>query len=322
MVIGRAVTSRTVGYADGAVWLNTNATANTGTESYVDGVADHPVTTIAAAITIADALGLKRIRIANGSAVELSGTIANKSLVGRNWTLDLSDEAITGAYIEGATISGISSGTDAEFVDCHFTGTATVGGGDYFRCGFGVVTFTMLASSSYNFVGCFDDDPDTATSPIFVFAASAVVGARNWRGAFQANAMATGNKLTLDGAGRLAIGSTSEGGAITLRGFFPPVTGGGGLHTEAEFVAHGGSPITQTSRFDTSNVADAALDEVIEGTLTMRQALRVYLAALAGKSAGGGTTTITFQNLAGDDDRITATVDADGNRSAVTLDVT
>lgn len=262
MVIGRAVTSRTVGYADGAVWLNTTATTNIGTESYVDGVADHPVTTIAAAITIADALGLKRIRIANGSAVELSGTIAAKSLVGKNWTLDLSDEAITGAYIEGATISGVSSGVGAEFVDCHFTGTATVGGGDYFRCGFGVVTFTMLASSSYNFVACFDDDPDTATSPIFVFAASAVVGARNWRGAFQANAMATGNKLTLDGAGRLVIGSTSEGGAITLRGFFPPVTGGENLHSQAEFEVHSGVPITQTSRFSTDNTIAANMTQI------------------------------------------------------------
>ncbi len=108
----------------------------------------------------------------------------------------------------------------------HFAGTATVGGGDYFRCGFGVVTFTMLASSDYNFVACFDDDPDTATSPIFVFAASAVVGARNYRGAFQASAMASTNKLTLDGAGRLVLTDTSEGGAITVRGFFQPVNGG------------------------------------------------------------------------------------------------
>ena len=256
LVVGRTSTSRTVGYADGAVWLNTNATANIGTESYVDGVADHPVTTIAAAITLADALGLKRIRIANGSAVTLTGTIAAKSLVGKNWTLALAGQAITGAYIEGATISGTSSGTGAEFVDCHFTSTQTVGGGDYFRCGFGVTTFTMLASSSYNFIACFDDDPDTATSPIFVFAASAVVGARNWRGAFQVNSMASTNKLTIDGAGRLVISDTSEGGAITMRGFYPPAVAGTGLHSAAEFVVHGGS-ITQTSRFGTDNTISA-----------------------------------------------------------------
>ena len=150
---------------------------------------------------MATALGLSRFRILNGETVTLTGACAAKSLIGKNWNLALAGQSISGTYIEGATISGISSGTGAEFVDCHFTGTATVGGGDYFRCGFGVVTFTMLASSTYNMVGCFDDDPDTATSPIFVFAASAIVGARNYRGAFQASAMASTNKLTLDGAG-------------------------------------------------------------------------------------------------------------------------
>ena len=194
-------------------------------------------------------------------------------------------------------------------------------------------------------MACFDDDPDTATSPIFVFAASAVVGARNYRGAFQASAMASTNKLTLDGAGRLVLTDTSEGGAITVRGFFPPVTGGAGLHTAAEFVAHGGT-ITDTNRYgedqDVANVTgavatvtamandaitaaalnadavDAILDDVIEGSLTMRQALRIILAALAGKSNGGGTATIKFRNLADDGDSITATVDAGGNRTAIT----
>lgn len=67
---------------------------------------------------------------------------------------------------------------------------------------------------------------------------------------------------------------------------------------------------------------DAILDEAVEGAYTLRQALRIMLASLAGKATGGGTATITFRNLADDKDRIVATVDVDGNRSAVVLDVT
>lgn len=67
---------------------------------------------------------------------------------------------------------------------------------------------------------------------------------------------------------------------------------------------------------------DAILDDVVEGTLTWRQIIRIYLAALAGKSAGGGTTTLTFRDNADAKARITATVDADGNRTAMTLDGT
>lgn len=67
---------------------------------------------------------------------------------------------------------------------------------------------------------------------------------------------------------------------------------------------------------------DAIIDEVVEGTLTLRQAVRIYLAALGGKSSGGGTNTLTFRDNADSKARITATVDSDGNRTAVTLDGT
>jgi hypothetical protein len=67
---------------------------------------------------------------------------------------------------------------------------------------------------------------------------------------------------------------------------------------------------------------DAILDDVVEGTLTMRQMLRLFMSALAGKSAGGGTVTLTFRDNADAKARITATVDANGNRTAMTLDGT
>jgi hypothetical protein len=75
-------------------------------------------------------------------------------------------------------------------------------------------------------------------------------------------------------------------------------------------------------RWDTLTAAavDAIHDEVVEGTLTLRQLMKVFLAVLAGKSAGGGTLTITFRDNADSKNRISATVDANGNRSDVTID--
>jgi hypothetical protein len=66
---------------------------------------------------------------------------------------------------------------------------------------------------------------------------------------------------------------------------------------------------------------DAILDEVVVGTYTMRQLLAVMGAALAGKVTGGGTTAITFRGINDASDVIVATVDANGNRSAVTVTV-
>lgn len=69
-----------------------------------------------------------------------------------------------------------------------------------------------------------------------------------------------------------------------------------------------------------ADAVDEILDEVVEGTLTLRQCIRIFLSALAGKSTGGGTTTVTFRDNADGKARITATVTADGNRTAMTLD--
>ena len=66
---------------------------------------------------------------------------------------------------------------------------------------------------------------------------------------------------------------------------------------------------------------DAILDEAVVGTYTMRQLLAVMASALAGKVSGGGTSTITFRGINDASDVIVATVDASGNRSAVTLTV-
>jgi len=69
-----------------------------------------------------------------------------------------------------------------------------------------------------------------------------------------------------------------------------------------------------------ADAVDEILDEVIEGTTTLRQAIRLFLSALASKSSGGGTSTIKFRDVGDSKDRITATVDSDGNRTAMTLD--
>lgn len=84
-----------------------------------------------------------------------------------------------------------------------------------------------------------------------------------------------------------------------------------------------GSAMTLTSG-ERDAVAAALLDLAagIETGLTPRQAIRLALAALAGKLSGAGTETEVFRNAVADSKaRITATVDAAGNRTAITTDV-
>jgi hypothetical protein len=72
-----------------------------------------------------------------------------------------------------------------------------------------------------------------------------------------------------------------------------------------------------------SEIADVPDDVwafVVDGATTAAESMRLQNSALAGKASGMGTTTATFRDLADSKDRIVATVDASGNRTAITRD--
>jgi hypothetical protein len=80
---------------------------------------------------------------------------------------------------------------------------------------------------------------------------------------------------------------------------------------------------TQLAALPTATeISTDMLDTVIDAAYTLRQLLRLYGSAMGGKASGLDTTTAIYRSLADDKDRITATVDANGNRTAVTLDLT
>lgn len=69
--------------------------------------------------------------------------------------------------------------------------------------------------------------------------------------------------------------------------------------------------------------AAALLDlaDALEADLTVRQALRLIVAAEAGKVSGADGATVTIRDLADTKDRLVATVTADGDRTAIIRDL-
>lgn len=67
---------------------------------------------------------------------------------------------------------------------------------------------------------------------------------------------------------------------------------------------------------------DDIFDEAVEGTTTLRQMARGWFAALLGKSSGHESGTPKYRDIADSKNRIDATTDANGNRTAVTTDLT
>jgi len=239
-----AVVSQSVGYADGAIWINTGA-SNTNTEVYVDGTADNPVSTWAAALTLSSALNIIRFRIINGSAITLTGNSDNYTLIGSNWTLALAGQSIAGIHVSGATITGIGTGAGYDFHDCTI-GTCTLADGDMFFCGL-AGDLTISAAGTYYMDQCFSGVAGTATPSIDFGSAvgSTNLNVRHYSGGVEVKEMgATGtDKMSLEGDGQLVINASSVGGTIAIRGNFGPITGADA------FLAAGGSIV------DTGNIS-------------------------------------------------------------------
>lgn len=70
-----------------------------------------------------------------------------------------------------------------------------------------------------------------------------------------------------------------------------------------------------------ATIAAAVWAYAVEGSYTAVQFMRLTAAVLYGKATGLGTTTVYFRDMADSKNRVTATVDSVGNRSAQTHDV-
>ncbi len=287
---------QTIGYADGSVWVDTTS-GIAGTTPYVNGTADKPVLTWADALTIASAVGIKSFHLLPGTSIQLTASCDKYRFIG-SAIIDLNGQSIADALFKDAyTISGTSTGDGAEFINCGIE-TATIAHGYFIDCRF-KGTLTFAASNDYIIIRGSDTVVGSSNTATFVFAANVDAIFRDWRGGIQLNSMASTNTAIIDGAGRVVISDTSVGGSITIRGHFPTIAGGAGLHTVAEFVAHGGT-VTQTTRYSTdqnhgvdwSNVSSPASTLALTNT-TINSSQKVDIDTIKTKAVAvdaGGTT--------------------------------
>ena len=72
---------------------------------------------------------------------------------------------------------------------------------------------------------------------------------------------------------------------------------------------------------DSAAIAIAVWQKILEGGLTAEEIMKVMGAVLAGTVSGAGSGTETFKGLDKTTNRVVSTVDVDGNRNSVILDV-
>lgn len=273
---------QTVGYANGRIHVNT-AASNTNTEAFVDGVADNPVSTWAAALTLSASVGLNAFGIATGSSITLTANSDGYALFGEDWDLGLGGQSIEGLHAHGANITGTGTATVTRptFENCHFA-AATIPPAIARGCGIGEEsgTFTAGSAGQYIFDSCYSMVPG-AGSPAFAFSglgAATGINNRGWRGSatWTLDSDCTLSHEVLAGGGTTV---TTGGADVEIRGITRSVTltlSGAGT---VQFVGVAG-PIA------------------IGGTATTTVNLYGVSASLADTSSG---TTVTDQTVRGPD---------------------
>lgn len=229
---------QTVGYADGAIWVDT-VNGSAGTTAFVHGTADNPVLTWADALTLAAAVGLARFRIAGGSTITLTASADSYALLGDAlWTLALGGQSIASAFIDHAAVSGTSTGANAIFNDCRIDPGTSTAGASFVRCGFNTSVgspFIAAAAGQYTFVDCVSVVAGAGT-PHFTWSGTGGttgVNFRRWSG---------GTNQTLDSNVTMTLEVVTGGGQTIT-------TGGGAVEirgtTRTLTIATSGSSVTQ-----------------------------------------------------------------------------
>lgn len=173
-------------------------------------------------------------------------------------------------------------------------------------------------------VGAMAADTLTATA----IASGAITAAKFAVGAVDASAIAD---EAIDAA-TFAAGAITSGafatGAITAAVIGPNAIGASELAADAvteiqSGLATAANLATVAEYVDTEVAAIKAKTDLIPGTIdgkTFSELVTLFAAVLLGKASGLATTTAVYRAVDDSKDRVTAGVDSDGNRSAITLD--
>jgi len=167
LLVSAVNTGQSVGYQNGAVWIDTS-TSNTNTESFVDGTADKPVSTLAAATTIAGNLNLKKFQFLPGSSVTLAQTYDGYEFHGIEYTLNLGSQDISNTLIDGAMIAASSAtGTGTIFRECIFDQNITLAPCVIRQSFLGDMTITAGSAGNFYINGCVSRAAGSSVAPNF-----------------------------------------------------------------------------------------------------------------------------------------------------------
>ena len=267
----------------GSVWLSA-ANGVSGTIEGVNGVPSNPVDNMADAVTLLDSLGLKSLRILDGTFTMTADLVSHEIFMGSGNILNFGGFSVSKSTITGGKCTGTQGAGKATFVETEIEGVTGLLC-QARNCGLGGGP-NVLAVGKSEFHLCHSDVIGAGAPTLdFSTGAGVTVGCRSYTGGLTLKNMAdAGNEISLDFIAGHAIvdPGTCTAGLIQLRGNGERTGDGDGV---------------------------TITDQLVKGTDTART--RKHITNRVEITGFGGTTTETVYD---DDDTAleTATLSTDG----------
>jgi len=344
----------TLGFEGGAVWMD-SATSNSGTAAGI-GFVDKAVNNIADAKTIAQANSLKTINLLPGSSDTLASAFDQFEFTGRGYSIDFGSQTCVQGRFNNGLFTGILSGATGPLLrECRVTNvtippiTALLNGAMGGTINLNGVGVWNISGNEQAF--------EAATIIDFSSAGTKTLRLFDNEGEIEVQNMVANDIIIMTGDGQMTLNANCTGGTLRIYGVIELIDNSGGavtilqtarldndtINAEVDTAISDASLATAANLATVDTVVDAILvdtgttlpasiaalnditaaDVLAAGDIdgfTLEEAQKIGLAALGGKLSGAATSTNTIRAADDSKARITATVDADGNRTAVTLD--
>lgn len=203
---------------DGGIWID-SAASNTNTVVGVDGLPSNPVSTLIAARTLADAIGLKKYFITNGSALTLAATHESWEFVGldRSSILNLGSQDLDNSVFINLSLAGTQGGTGFIKLDrCTLTSLLSLRPWAVSCCIAGNIT--ILTGAMLTFDQCFSGVPGSGTPELTFTAGVTTLNFRHYSGGLEVKAMTSDHTMSFETDGQLIINANCTSGIIVARG--------------------------------------------------------------------------------------------------------
>jgi len=311
------VTSQDIVYGsyNGGVHVDTSSPYS-GTIHPV-GTPRMPVNNMPDALLIAVYNGFDKFFIHDDIVVDSGGNYSSMTFIGDSPTKSIID------------VSAISNVVGCEFYECHVTGTLD---GDILinrclltdlnyvygyieQCFLDEGTIVLGGGNQAVFLDCWTGeaipiiDMGDAGQALSLSGLNGRVKIINKTGPQAITAFLNSGTIILDL-------DTVTKGTVLIEGVGELIDGDGNCIESGTY----GDLVVLNNTTNSHCIAEAVATRPVDGLYTLEEATRLILATLVGRLSGAATTTVTIRDINNTKNRIVATVDENGNRTALTLD--